>query len=113
MGGYNTFCEIMSFDKRTLLIPRKVPRREQLIRAKRAAQFGLVDMLDPDDARDPRKMAKALQDLPFRSRPSACGYKIDLDGLSRIGKIVGRIIRQRDRELRRSRVVVRREPEMA
>lgn len=113
MGGYNTFCEIMSFDKRTLLIPRKVPRREQLIRAERAAHFGLVDMLDPDDARDPRKMAKALQELPFRKRPSECRYRIDLDGLSRIGKIVGRIIRQRDRELRRSRVVVRREPEMA
>ncbi|MEM8974077.1 MAG: glycosyltransferase [Pseudomonadota bacterium] len=102
MGGYNTFCEIMSFDKRTLLIPRKVPRREQLIRAQRAEHFGLVSMLDPDDASDPWKMAKALQDLPNRKRPSECRYKIDLDGLSRIGKVVGRVIRQRDREVRRN-----------
>ena len=26
MGGYNTFCEILSFDKRALIIPRTVPR---------------------------------------------------------------------------------------
>ena len=103
MGGYNTFCEIMSFDKRTLLIPRKVPRREQLIRAQRAEHFGLVSMLDPDDASDPWKMANALAELPSRKRPSDCRYKIDLDGLSRIGKVVSRIIRRRDREVRRNR----------
>ncbi|MDH3691255.1 MAG: hypothetical protein OEU36_17565, partial [Gammaproteobacteria bacterium] len=33
MGGYNTFCEIISLDKRALLIPRTHPRREQLVRA--------------------------------------------------------------------------------
>lgn len=112
MGGYNTFCEIMSFDKRALLIPRKHPRREQLVRAQRAADYGLVDMLDPDDAREPWKMAKALQDLPNRKRPSECAYKIDLEGLSRIGKIVGRIIRRRDRSQRRDGLA-RRETELA
>ncbi len=103
MGGYNTFCEIMSFDKRTLLVPRRHPRREQLIRADRAAQFGLVDVLDPDHASDPHRMAAALAALPRRKRPSECGYRIDLDGLQRIGKIVGRIIRRRDRGLRGDR----------
>jgi len=37
MGGYNTFCEILSFDKPGLIIPRTVPRLEQYIRASRAA----------------------------------------------------------------------------
>ena len=69
----------------------------------RAAEFGLVDVLDPDHASDPHRMAKALQELPYRKRPSECGYKIDLDGLQRIGKIVGRIIRRRDRGLRGDR----------
>ena len=45
MGGYNTFCELMSFDKRALIVPRKTPRKEQLIRAERAANHGLVTML--------------------------------------------------------------------
>jgi len=112
MGGYNTFCEIMSFDKRALLVPRKHPRREQLIRAQRAAEFGLLDMLDPDDADDPKKMAAALESLVKRKRPSECDYKIDLDGLDRVGKIVARTLRRRDRDSRGSRLL-RREPDLA
>ncbi|MCZ7600215.1 MAG: hypothetical protein M5U09_24190 [Gammaproteobacteria bacterium] len=42
MGGYNTFCEIISFDKRALLVPRSTPRREQLLRVERAGAPGLV-----------------------------------------------------------------------
>ena len=33
MGGYNTFCEILSLDKRALVVPRTAPRLEQYIRA--------------------------------------------------------------------------------
>ena len=29
MGGYNTFCEILSFDKRAIIVPRTAPRMEQ------------------------------------------------------------------------------------
>lgn len=104
MGGYNTFCEIMSFNKRALLIPRTHPRREQLIRAQRAAHFGLVDMLAPDEAQIPERMAGALADLPYRDLPGQSSYKIDMNGLGQIGKIVGRIARQRDRVLRRERI---------
>ena len=91
MGGYNTFCELMSFDKRALIVPRTTPRKEQLIRARRAAEFGLVAMLDPLEAADPRRMAAAIRALPRRQRPSEAGYKIDLTGLDRIGAIVNDI----------------------
>jgi len=40
MGGYNTFCEILSFDKPALIVPRTAPRLEQYIRAQRAAELG-------------------------------------------------------------------------
>jgi predicted glycosyltransferase len=33
MGGYNTFCEILSYDKKAIVIPRETPRLEQRIRA--------------------------------------------------------------------------------
>ena len=89
MGGYNTFCEILSFDKRALLVPRSHPRREQLIRAARAAELGIVDMLDPTAADDPRLMARALRLLPMRPTPSALGARIDLNGLETIGAMVG------------------------
>ena len=29
MGGYNTFCEVLSFDKPALIVPRVKPRLEQ------------------------------------------------------------------------------------
>jgi predicted glycosyltransferase len=49
MGGYNTVCEVLAFQKRALIIPRVRPRREQIIRAERLAALGLVDMLHPDN----------------------------------------------------------------
>ncbi|HEY9889075.1 MAG TPA: glycosyltransferase [Candidatus Obscuribacterales bacterium] len=48
MGGYNTTCEMLSFQKPTLLVPRITPRQEQWIRAERLQQLGLVDVLHPD-----------------------------------------------------------------
>ena len=89
MGGYNTFCEILSFDKRALLVPRSKPRREQQIRAARAAELGLVDMLDSSAADDPRLMARALRRLPARPLPSSRGAKVDLGGLDAIAEMVG------------------------
>ena len=88
MGGYNTFCEILSLDKRALIVPRTAPREEQLIRARRAAQLGLVDMILPDEAEDPARLAAALRRLRLRQRPSQTVYGRPLDGLDRIGDLV-------------------------
>src|SRR3546814_10098252 len=52
MGGYNTFCEVLSFDKRALVVPRTEPRMEQHIRAARAQELGLVRMLGDDGRRE-------------------------------------------------------------
>lgn len=49
MGGYNSVCEALSFDKRTLVVPRVKPRQEQWLRAQRLREFDLVDVLHPDD----------------------------------------------------------------
>jgi predicted glycosyltransferase len=35
MGGYNTFCEILSFDKRAIVVPRTRPRMEERCRSSR------------------------------------------------------------------------------
>lgn len=48
MGGYNTVSEILSLQKRALVVPRVKPRREQLIRSERLAALGLIDTLHPD-----------------------------------------------------------------
>ena len=46
MGGYNTFCEILSCDVPAIIVPRTIPRLEQYIRASRAQELGLVRMFD-------------------------------------------------------------------
>jgi predicted glycosyltransferase len=90
MGGYNTFCEILSFDKRALLVPRVRPREEQLIRARRAADLGILDMLEPTEAADPAKLAAALRRVYERPRPSECERALELGGLAAICDLVDR-----------------------
>jgi predicted glycosyltransferase len=85
MGGYNTFCEILSFDKRALVVPRTKPRLEQHIRAVQAERLGLVRMLsDREEPRTPERMAEALRGLPGQPRPSEVFVPGLLDGLDRI-----------------------------
>ncbi len=81
MGGYNTFAEILSYDLPALLVPRDAPRREQRIRAERAAELGLARMLCDDGMRDPAAMAAAIKGLCVQARPSAAGITGLLDGL--------------------------------
>jgi predicted glycosyltransferase len=93
MGGYNTFCEILSFDKRALIVPRTEPRLEQYMRAKKAQDWGLVDMLVDDGDRSPRAMATALRSLPSRKRPSEASRTDLLGGLENVQRLVGRHLR--------------------
>jgi len=87
MGGYNTFCEILSFDKRALIVPRTAPRLEQFIRTKRAAELGLLSMLSEQEARDPQVMAAALRKLPERPLPSAVRIPGLLDGMPAVNRL--------------------------
>jgi predicted glycosyltransferase len=65
MGGYNSVCEVMSFDKRALIVPRVQPRQEQLIRAQRLSDLGLVEMLSPDRL-SPGLLGERLEQLLTR-----------------------------------------------
>ena len=87
MGGYNTFCEILSFDKRALVIPRTAPRLEQFIRTKRAAALGLMTMLSEDEARDPSVMATALRRLAQQPPPSTRRIPGLLDGMPEVNRL--------------------------
>ncbi len=98
MGGYNTYCEILSFDKPALIVPRVAPREEQLIRARRASELGLIDMLLPEEAADPMRMAEALKNLPDRPAPSQSAKHMTLDGLGNISQIVGGWLGRRGHE---------------
>ncbi len=89
MGGYNTFCEVLSFDKRAVIVPRTVPRLEQHIRASRAEELGLVRMLDEKrDGLDTHSMIKAIRSLPEQNLPSQNMPAGMLDGLDYVTRRV-------------------------
>jgi predicted glycosyltransferase len=48
MGGYNTIAEALVRGTPTVCVPRTVPRREQLIRARALAAHGLLQVVEPD-----------------------------------------------------------------
>jgi predicted glycosyltransferase len=102
MGGYNTFCEILSFDKKALIVPRMVPRLEQFIRASRAQELGLVSMLPDDGIRDAHAMATALRQLPQQQAPSDVIIPGLLDGLENVNRLAERHLSEPRRPARRS-----------
>ena len=92
MGGYNTFCEILSLDKPAVIVPRTRPRLEQRIRAERAQEFGLVRMLDPDYLADTRAMAGAIRGLALQNRPSEVVVPGLMDGVESIARLTDRAL---------------------
>ncbi len=98
MGGYNTFCEVLSFDKRAIFVPRTHPRMEQYIRASRAQSMGLTRMLLDDGVRDPRTMATVLRSLPNQPLPSETVVPGLLDGRDSVIKLAQQLLRRRMRQ---------------
>jgi len=100
LGGYNTFCEILSLNKRSLIVPRIRPRAEQLLRATAARKLGLVQVLHPDRL-TPETLADALAELPRQPPPASHPIPGLLDGLPHINTTIARW-RTGERELRRA-----------
>lgn len=82
-GGYNTTTEILTYAKRALVIPRIMYRNEQLLRARRLSDLGLLTLMHPDEA-TPESLLGAIQgQLSCKSEPLTAGRSvgaIKLDG---------------------------------
>jgi predicted glycosyltransferase len=87
MGGYNTTIELLAARKPTLIVPRVEPRAEQLIRTRRLASLGLVEMIHPRDLTPPL-MRSRVEDLLRREPPTAPNFEVDLSGAARAVKLV-------------------------
>jgi predicted glycosyltransferase len=80
MGGYNTVCEVLSFEKPALIIPRIVPRKEQLIRAERLQRQGFIEVLQWENV-----STDALASwIRKKQAPPQVHGRIDFRGLDRI-----------------------------
>ncbi|MVO14986.1 hypothetical protein GO984_04110 [Rhodobacteraceae bacterium CY05] len=99
MGGYNTFCEVLSFDKPAVIVPRTTPRLEQWIRASRAEQLGLIAMLDEDrDGMTADSMIRAIRALDQQKPPSAAISDGLLDGLDYVTNRVASLLASAQQE---------------
>ena len=88
MGGYNTVCEVLSFEKRALIVPRVKPRREQIIRASRLRDMGLIDMLEWDRL-NPQALSEWMaRDLP----PLRLNGRLNLNGLERLPELAAEVL---------------------
>ena len=88
MGGYNTFCEILSLDKKAIVIPRTTPRFEQYIRASKAEELGLIKMLDDNGQLDANVMTDALRNMPKQKLPSETIVPGLLEGLENVNRLI-------------------------
>ena len=89
LGGYNTFCEVLSLKKRSLIVPRVTPRVEQRLRAEAATGLGLAQTLDPSRL-TPETLAEALIHLPEQPPPATHRIPGLLDGLRFINQAVAK-----------------------
>lgn len=90
MAGYNSVCEVLTAGRPVLLVPRTTPRVEQLLRARRLARLGVVDVLEPDRA-DPWRLGRWMRAAVHR-RPQPRGPRVDLDGLARVPVLARRLL---------------------
>jgi predicted glycosyltransferase len=96
MGGYNTTVELLAARKSALIVPRVEPRVEQLIRAERLADLGLVEMIHPNDL-TPRLVRSKVEELLKRDPVSAPRVGVDLSGASRaVDLVTAEIARKRE-----------------
>jgi ATP-binding cassette, subfamily B, bacterial len=70
MAGYNTVCDIMSYRRRSVLVPRTRPSREQSLRAQRLRAWGVADVIDADEL-SPESLADAIETALAEPAPSA------------------------------------------
>jgi len=89
MAGYNSTVELLATSLPVLLVPREVPRTEQLIRAERLAAVGCVDLVRIASL-TPAGVGAWLSEAV--SRPEVERSDVDLAGLERIPESMLRLV---------------------
>jgi predicted glycosyltransferase len=88
MAGYNTLCEILSLNKRAIVVPRVRPVQEQLIRAERFAAHGLLCCLHPDQLDAKQLLETVHQELRPDVTRRGASEVLDFNGLDNICKSI-------------------------
>jgi len=94
MAGYNTVCELLSFGRNAILVPRAQPVKEQLIRARLLAAAGLFEIVEPNDLTPEILLTKVLASL---KDASGLPVRVDLQGLPRIRERMRELLEEKAR----------------
>lgn len=84
MGGYNTFCEILSAQKPSIIVPRVKPTEEQVIRTRKMAEMGLLEMIHPNELTPAVLIERIVHQLDNSSYYTSNIQQVDLNALPRI-----------------------------
>jgi predicted glycosyltransferase len=97
MAGYNTVCEVLAASAPAVMVPRVAPRQEQLLRASRMAERGLVRLVHPETMSG-QSLAGAVRDQAEIGREEIGGRlasQLDLGGLRRAASILAADVARR------------------
>lgn len=81
MGGYNSVCEILALGRKGIIVPRVLPRQEQLIRAEILSRMGYIEMLHPQDLTPMRLLNQIRELLAQPDRPIPA---LEMNGLDNV-----------------------------
>src|SRR5262245_18046446 len=96
MGGYNTICEVLSLNKRAVVIPRVRPTEEQLIRAERMAARGLFSFIHPDHLTPTTLKDAVLKEL---ARANVSFPSLEMDALPRLAAALSLSLHEAERPM--------------
>lgn len=90
MGGYNSLVEVLARGKRTVVVPRVRPRREQYVRAKRFLERGFVRLVDPRTANG-ADVVRAVSQALVANQPEP-SETLDFGGVDRAVQTVAELL---------------------
>lgn len=92
MGGYNTICEIVSLQKRAVIVPRASPVHEQYMRAQRLGGRGLFRFIHPDHLSPDELMRCLLAELDALQNNALSEGSLDLGALPRLADFISDLL---------------------
>jgi predicted glycosyltransferase len=96
MAGYNTVCEVLAAGTPAVLVPRSVPRQEQVIRATVLSERGLVRTLLPSEATGQR-LSSTIEEQAGGGRSELVARvtsSLNTNGLSTAANVLAAVVRQ-------------------
>jgi ATP-binding cassette subfamily B protein len=79
MPGYNTVCDVLSYRRRAVFVPRQEPSQEQILRARQLEQWGLAQVVLEPSAESLGAAIERASTAPLPDAPPLTGVERALD----------------------------------